>query len=347
MKKDKAKILSLDNFINFALYDKKKGYYTSQNPFGKSGDFITAPNISILFSEMISIWLISFWENLGKPKKIDVIELGAGNGELMKGIINTIKNFPNMHDCCNFIIHEKSKKLIDVQKKNITSKKLSWKNKLIFKNNYPKIFIANEFFDALPVKHLIKKEKNWYEKFVKLLKNNGEFTLKKIDIKKYKKDLSSQILKNNKFIEYSPLSLKYLKEISKTIKSNNGGLLLIDYGFSSQSFRDTLQAIEKHKFANILGNIGNRDITYNLNFNFLKKFISNLKNLKSLCTTQRNFLLKMGIIERAEIISKNLLFSKKAEIFYRVNRLIDKNKMGELFKVMFITKNNSSFKLGF
>ena len=89
MKKDKAKILSLDNFINFALYDKKKGYYTSQNPFGKSGDFITAPNISILFSEMISIWLISFWENLGKPKKIDVIELGAGNGELMKSIINT------------------------------------------------------------------------------------------------------------------------------------------------------------------------------------------------------------------------------------------------------------------
>lgn len=347
MKKDKAKILSLDNFINFALYDKKKGYYTSKNPFGKSGDFITAPNISILFSEMISIWLISFWENLGKPKKIDVIELGAGNGELMKGIINTIKSFPDVHDCCNFIIHEKSKKLIDVQKKNITSKKLSWKNKLIFKNNYPKIFIANEFFDALPVKHLIKKEKNWYEKFVKLLKNNGEFTLKKIDIKKYKKDLPSQILKNNKFIEYSPLSLKYLKEISKTIKSNNGGLLLIDYGFSSQSFKDTLQAIEKHKFANILSNIGYRDITYNLNFNFLKKFISNLKNLKSLCTTQRNFLLKMGIIERAEIISKNLLFSKKAEIFYRVNRLIDKNKMGELFKVMFITKNNSSFKLGF
>ena len=91
-----------------------------------------------------------------------------------------------------------------------------------------------------------------------------------------KRHVTSLILinnKNNKFIEYSPLSLKYLKEISKTIKSNNGGLLLIDYGFSSQGFRDTLQAIEKHKFANILGNIGNRDITYNLNFNFLKKFI--------------------------------------------------------------------------
>ena len=94
MKKNKNKLLPLDNFIDYALYDKKKGYYIKKNPFGKTGDFITAPNISILFSEMISIWLVSYWNHLNRPKKIDIIELGAGNGALMKGIIIKIKNFP-------------------------------------------------------------------------------------------------------------------------------------------------------------------------------------------------------------------------------------------------------------
>ena len=133
MKKNKSKVLSLDNFIDYALYDKKKGYYIKKNPFGKNGDFITAPNISILFSEMISIWLVSYWNHLNQPKKIDIIELGAGNGALMKGIINTLKNFPNFYNSCNFLIYEKSKTLIDIQKKNISSQKISWKKKLKFK----------------------------------------------------------------------------------------------------------------------------------------------------------------------------------------------------------------------
>ena len=179
MKKNKSKVLSLDNFIDYALYDKKKGYYIKKNPFGKNGDFITAPNISILFSEMISIWLVSYWNHLNQPKKIDIIELGAGNGALMKGIINTLKNFPNFYNSCNFLIYEKSKTLIDIQKKNISSQKISWKKKLEFKKKNPIIFIANEFFDALPIKHLTKIKTDWYEKYVEILQNKGKFRQKK------------------------------------------------------------------------------------------------------------------------------------------------------------------------
>ena len=90
MKISRPNNLSLDKFINLALYDKRTGYYMKKNPFGKKGDFITAPNISRLFSEMIAIWIISFWQSLGSPKKINIIELGAGNGEMMK-ILNDIK----------------------------------------------------------------------------------------------------------------------------------------------------------------------------------------------------------------------------------------------------------------
>ena len=148
MKSKKNLSLSLDKFINFSLYDKKFGYYMKKNPFGKNGDFVTAPNISRLFSEMISIWVISFWKSLGSPKKFNLIELGAGNGEMMKDLIDSFQNFPIFLNSCNFIIHEKSPLLNKIQKKKLIKYKIHWENKLIKSKNYH-IFLANEFFDAL------------------------------------------------------------------------------------------------------------------------------------------------------------------------------------------------------
>ena len=118
MKSKKNLNIPLDQFINYSLYNKESGYYMKKSHFGKNGDFITAPNISRLFSEMISIWIISFWQNLGSPKNFNLIELGAGNGEMMKILIESFQNFPIFLNSCNLIIHEKSPSLIKIQKKN-------------------------------------------------------------------------------------------------------------------------------------------------------------------------------------------------------------------------------------
>ena len=118
MKLIKRHNLSLEEYINLSLYDKKFGYYAKKKSFGKKGDFITAPNISRLYSEMIAIWIISFWESLGSPKKFNLIELGPGNGEMMKVIIESFQNFPILLNSCNFVILEKSPSLIGIQKKN-------------------------------------------------------------------------------------------------------------------------------------------------------------------------------------------------------------------------------------
>ena len=99
--------LPLDKFIDLSLYHKKFGYYMKKNPFGKKGDFITAPNISRLFPEMLAIWIITFWQSLGSPKKFNLIELGSGNGEMMNVIIESCKNFPTFFNACNFIIFDK------------------------------------------------------------------------------------------------------------------------------------------------------------------------------------------------------------------------------------------------
>ena len=340
--------ISLDKFIDYCLYDKKNGYYMKKNPFGISGDFITAPNISRLFSEMIAIWVISFWQSLGFPKKLNLIELGAGNGEMMKVIIESLKNFPDFFKACNFIIHEKSPALKKIQKKKFLNDNLFWISKLNSIRKAPSIFIANEFFDAIPIKQFKKKNNLWFEKFVNFRNPKKAFFFeKKINIKKIEKKINYKISKNQNFIEYSENGLKYLKKISQIIKKNSGGLLLIDYGYNDKKMKDTLQGISNHKFANILENIGNVDITHNINFNLFRNFINQMQNLDIKLTSQRDFLIKLGIKQRAEILSKNKSFLKKADIYYRVERLINKNKMGDLFKVMLVKNNENKFNLGF
>ena len=143
--------LPLDEFINFSLYHKKFGYYMKKNPFGKKGDFITAPNISRLFSESLAIWIISFWQSLGSPKKFNIIELGAGNGEMMKILIESFKKFPSFNNACNFVIHEKSPMLRKIQKKKLIGNKIFWLSKFENLGKFPCIFLANEFFDSLAI----------------------------------------------------------------------------------------------------------------------------------------------------------------------------------------------------
>jgi len=316
------KDLPLDQFIEFALYDKDSGYYMKKNPFGKEGDFITAPNITRLFSEIIAIWVLTFWKSIGSPKKFNLIELGAGNGEMMKVIIETLKNFPECFNNCNFQIHEKSELLKKKQKLNLKSEKITWIDNIKINNSYPAVFLANEFFDALPIKQFFKREGEWVERFVNLKsEKKAEFKEQPINIKNIEKDLSFEISKDQEIIEYSPSSFEYLKDISSLIKKNDGGILIIDYGYLNLKMEETLQAIKNHKYSNILENIGDSDITYNINFNLFKRFIDQFDDLNSIISNQKKFLTSMGIVQRAEIISENIPFSKNQTYFTELDVL--------------------------
>ena len=348
MKIKKNNLLSLDRFMEESLYNKKFGYYMKKNPFGKKGDFITAPNISILFSEMIAIWIISFWEDLKCPKKFNLIELGAGNGEMMRILINTFNKFPIFKNSCHINILEKSKLLTQLQKKNIKDRNIKWLKNLNELNNFPSIFIANEFFDALPIKQFIKKQNRWYERYVKFTNiKKPEYLDILFDMQKFEKKIQLKISYKQKFIEYSPLAMKYLKNITSKIKSNDGGILIIDYGYTNKEMKNTIQAVSKHRYSNVLDVLGKSDITYQLSFNLLNQVIKKLGSFYYLTNNQKEFLTKIGILQRAEILTKNMPFSKKADIYFRVKRLIDVNQMGNLFKAMFVTNKKSKFKLGF
>ena len=339
--------IPLDKFIDKALYNKKNGYYMKKNPFGNNGDFITSPNISIMFSEMIAIWIVSFWRNLGCPKKINIIELGAGNGEMIFQIINTINKFKHFKLNSNFYIHEKSPYLVKIQKKKNKGQKIKWIRDLKKISKFPSIFLANEFFDALPIKQFLKKNNKWFEKYIYCKNKHLRFFEKETNSKFIEKIIKQKITKKQNFIEYSPLAFEKLNIISKIIKNQNGGMLIIDYGYEDEKMINSLQSIKKHKKNNLLENVYHSDITHLINFNFFKKKIKKFKLDSIMITTQREFLIKMGILERAEIISKNLPFSKKTDIYFRLKRLIDKKQMGSLFKVLFATNKKNNFSLGF
>ena len=344
----KNDLLTLDKFIEESLYNKKFGYYMKKNPFGKKGDFITAPNISVLFSEMIAIWVVSFWEHLNCPSQFNLVELGAGNGEMMNIMTNTLSRFPQFKNGCNVKILEKSKLMQKIQKKNIKNQKIKWLDDLSKLDDLPSIFVANEFFDALPIKQFIKKNKVWHERHVKFTNEiKSEYLDIPFDIKQLEKKIKFKISSKQDFIEYSPLMLKYLKDITNNIKLNGGGILAIDYGYTEKKMKNTIQAVSKHKYIDVLKHFGNSDITYNLSFNLVSQIIEKLGSFFQVTTTQKEFLTKLGILDRAEILSKNMLFSKKADMYFRIKRLIDNKQMGSLFKIIFVTNKNNKFKLGF
>ena len=343
------KSIPLDKFINIALYDKKLGYYTKKNPFGKKGDFITSPLISNLFGEMLAIWCVAFWEYVGKPKKILLVELGPGEGSLCADLLKTFKQFKNFYNSLEINLLEISDKLKTIQKVKINNKKVKWIKKIKEINYGPIIFLGNEFFDALPIKQIYKKKKLFFEKYVALSNDNKKIRIvhKKASNNLIKRIKNLDLISIGSTIEYPVEALKFLEAIAKKINKFDGGLLTFDYGNTSKKNKNTLQSVKKHRYANIFSAPGHSDITSHIDFELFYKILKkNNLNVKKIIT-QNEFLKKIGILERANILSKKMTFKEKANMFYRLKRLLDYREMGFLFKVLFAQKKNRRFSLGF
>ncbi len=343
------KSLPLDEFINLALYDKKFGYYMKKNPFGESGDYITSPLVSNLFTEMIAIWCVSFWEKLGKPNKIIITELGPGNGSMCENFLNVAKNFKDFYNSLELKLLEKSSKLKKIQKEKIKNKKVKWIRKIEEIGCGPIIFIGNEFFDAFPIKQFYKKKKLLFERYVGFNENKKkvEFLYKKANKKLVREIKKLGLLSEGDIIEYPINAIVYLNLITKKINRHGGGLLIFDYGYTKQKNQDTLQSLNNHKYVDILSDPGNSDITSHINYELFSKLLTKNNLQVENIISQNQFLQKLGIIERANIISKRANFKTKADIFYRLRKLLHGNEMGNIFKVLFAKKKGTSFSLGF
>ena len=344
------KKISVDKFLEKALYEPKIGYYNNKIPFGKDGDFITSPIISNLFSEILAIWIISTWEKFGKPNIFNLVELGPGDGSLTKTLIKTFKKFPEFNECVKIFLYEKSNLLKIIQKKKIKNDQIKWIQNYNLIKKGPVIFFGNEFFDAIPIKQFRVKNKKLLEKCYIINKDTLIETYKKASPSDVSSINSFNTLKKQNFVEYPKLGFIELNKIVKKISTLTGGILLIDYGYLKSLNKNTLQAVMKNKkikMNNLINYVGKADVTYLVNFNLLKEFFEKKKFKVKNIVTQRFFLETMGIIERAKIIEKNMNEKQKKDMFLILKRLLHKDLMGELFKVIFAYNYKKNNFLGF
>ena len=344
----KKKTLPVDKFFESVLYDSKFGYYSTRQPFGSAGDFITSPKISSLFSEMIAIWIISTWELFGKPKSLNIVELGPGDGSLTKILLNSFKKFPEFNSAKKIYLYEKSNYLRKIQRKNILDQNVKWISNFRSIKKGPVIFFGNEFFDAVPIKQFKKINNSFFEKNYKLDKNYKiQEVFKKASQSNIKKLKSFQTIRKLRFIEFPKFGFDELKEIIKKISKLKGCILMIDYGYLKPNNQNTLQSVMKHKKNELLNNLGNADITAHVNFTLLNEFFEKkglkIKNVIS----QKNFLETMGILERASILAKKMKFTEQTDLYLRVKRLLSPRYMGDLFKVVLAYKLDKNKFAGF
>ena len=333
LKKNK---IPLDEYINLCLYKYSSSYYEKKKIFGPRGDFITSPYISSIFGEILAIYIINYFleKNISN---FTILEIGAGEGIMAKDIINTAMKFKRIKLTYNIL--EKSKRLKSIQKENLENHKVNWISSLNKANHKNLFIISNELFDAFPIKHLKKIKNNWYEKYVfydfKLKKISSEY----IKIKRETYKIFKLINKKINFIEYSPGIISFINQITKLlIKNKYNCFLTFDYGYLEESFKNTLQGLKNHKKINIFSQPGEVDITYLVNFNLIKKIFNKNNNFNNIIMTQSEFLTSAGIIERCNQAKKNLNSeNEKIKLDMAVNRLIEPNQMGTLFKSFIVT----------
>jgi len=328
--------LRVDKFISNLLF-KKNSYYTSQNPIGSKNDYITSPEISQMFGEILGVYILNYWlKNI--TSEFNLIELGPGRGTLLQDIMRSTKSNKIFNLSANIKLLEKNKKLIEIQKEILSNFKMNnieWIKNFEIKSNLPSIIYANEFFDCLPVRQFYKNI-NWFEKFISYNHSKDIFSLinKKVTNKKLLKKLDNFNINQIAEISYDRTVL--FKNLCKHIYKNKGLIILIDYGYITPIKNFTLQAISRHKKTHIFDNLGLQDITSYVNFdeliNIANKF--NFDNISYL--TQRDFLISNGIIQRKEILKKKLSNEKKELIEKQFKKLTDIKSMGNDFKFLII-----------
>ncbi len=329
--KDKG-CLSLSEFMNTVLYHPVHGYYMSCDPLGESGDFITSPEVSQLFGEVIGVWCMYVWEKMGSPIDFNLIEIGPGRGVLMNDLLRSVKHNQAFCDAVSPILVEISDHLIDIQRNKLSESgfKIVWLQDINNLPNKPTIVIANEFFDALPIDQYIIKNGIAHERVV--INNNDQLEFSYLD---KAVDIAAPIEKG--IIEICPLLPNYINSMVELIKQNKGAALIVDYGYVNPISYSTLQSIKAHKVNNIFNNLGTADITAYVNFG---EIINSLMSKMSyMFMTQAEFLLTFGIKERLSTLCNICNNSMKRDnLINGFNYLTDYDKMGKLFKVLLFSR---------
>lgn len=331
--------MRLDRFMGLA----NAHYYATRDPLGVAGDFITAPEISQLFGELIGLCLVDIWERSGAPSPIRLVELGPGRGTLMADLLRAARVRPAFLTAARLSLVETSPALRTRQRETLKDHDIEWMDSLdVVPNDAPLYLVANEFFDALPIRQFVRAESGWLERFVGI-GESGALTFAARPAPRHPAlQLSDAACEAGAVAEVSEATLAVAADIGTRLRAHGGAAIVIDYGHLATAAGDTLQAVKRHGFADILQTAGSGDLTAHVDFAALAAAAA----VPAVATTQGTFLKALGIDTRAAVLSRGSL-GKAADIAAAVERLTSSGQMGTLFKAMALTGPGAPVPAGF
>lgn len=332
--------ISVTDYFALCLADPDYGYYRTRDPFGSAGDFVTAPEISQLFGEMIGVFLVHAWQKHGGPGDVRIAEIGPGRGTMMADMLRVIaKLAPQLYENATIHLVETSPKLRAVQHETLgtNAARVTWHDSF---EELPDGFVllaANELFDAIPIRQFIKTSAGFRERMIGLDANDeltfaaGVAGLDPALLPDHQKNVP-----NGTVFEISPAREAVMATIGERIARFGGTALAIDYGHFTTGFGDTLQAVLKHDFDPPLAHPGEADLTSHVDFERLAGAAAASGLHVHGMLHQGDFLVGLGIGERASALGRNRDETTQQAILSDIDRLAGSGagKMGDLFKVL-------------
>jgi NADH dehydrogenase [ubiquinone] 1 alpha subcomplex assembly factor 7 len=329
--------------MQIALGDSEYGYYMRRDPFGTKGDFITAPEVSQMFGELIGLALAQSWRDLGAPVPFHLVELGPGRGTLMKDALRaTQKVLPAFRAAARVTLVETSPALRDIQRQAFADAEFLWADMFVsVPDDAPLFLIANEFFDALPIRQFVKSRARWHERMVVERDGALDFALSPEPAPDAIFPQSVRGAEDGAVFEINPAAESHIQAIASRIVKNDGTAIIADYGHVRAALGDTLQAVQAHAYAKPLAAPGEADITAHVDFERLAAAGRQAGAVISGPVTQAAFLKTLGIDARAKTL-KAASPAEKSAIDSQVERLTAFDEMGTLFKVLGLSSRNTA-----
>ena len=326
--------ITVERYMALCLSHPVHGYYRTRDPLGAAGDFTTSPEISQMFGELLGLWAIEVWATMGAPASLRLAELGPGRGTLMADLLRAAQIRPAFADALDLHLVETSPVLRARQEEQLGNvpAPVAWHQRFEEIPRGPAIVIANEFFDALPIRQFERAERGWRERLVDLAPD-GSLAFGLADRCEAQMNTASGI---GDVLEWPAAAIEATREIVKRLVEGGGAALIIDYGYEGPAFGDTLQAVSQHRFVDPLESPGEADLTAHVDFRRLAMLAREHGAAVLGPVTQGAFLRSLGIEARAGRLKQVASAAQATEIDAALERLIGTGPegMGGLFKVM-------------
>jgi NADH dehydrogenase [ubiquinone] 1 alpha subcomplex assembly factor 7 len=342
--------LSLADFMAEALTHPTLGYYRRGDPLGAAGDFITAPEISQMFGELIGLWLVDAWERLGRPDPVLMVELGPGRGTLMADALRAAQARPQFGAAVRLHLVEASPDLRARQAAALAPARPEWHDGLETVPQGPILLVANEFFDALPIRQFQRTEQGWRERMVAFEEAGERFRWVLAPPSAAAEALlapEQRAAAMGAVAELSPLAQGFAAAIGGRLAQAPGAALIVDYGHDVSAAGDTLQAVRRHAPADPLQDPGEADLTAHVDFAALERAARAAGAATHGPVAQGAFLRGLGIGLRAGRLIARATPEQEKQIRSGLRRLIDETEMGRLFRVLALTSPGFGPPAGF